>query len=397
MKVFLQTIGIVLLIFLFSSRVLATSIEDDIKRYLDLIAQTQTKNSSLQKEITLLDSRAKLTSLRIDDAQNKIKLLDKEIGGLNDEIDKLEELKTRRLELVRHRIPQSYKRASISQFGSILLSHDFSELLTKTKYLLHVQTEDALHYKQLQLTQFNYNERKDTREKKKMDQEELRKQLEKLTIDLANQKKQKQVLLAQTQNDESTYQRLLSQARAQLAGFAKFSTSQGGGALSGQTSCDSWGCYYNQRDNQWGSTLINGSNDCGGPCNVERVGCLITSISMLASHLGHNNISPRDIATSDPSNFSVGTAMLKKGTISVKGTNITRVGISGSLSPDAVKDGPVVVGIYHGQFGTHFVVVKSYKDGKYIMNDPYEAGGHDISFTDHYSLGSVFSVERVSI
>jgi hypothetical protein len=118
---------------------------------------------------------------------------------------------------------------------------------------------------------------------------------------------------------------------------------------------------------------------------------------MVASHLGRKDILPIDVAISGPENFSVGTALLRKGSISVKGVNINRTTIASSLNPDLVKDGPVIVGVYHGQFGTHFVVIKSYSNGNYIMNDPYEAGGHDISFTSRYSLGSVFSVDRVSI
>jgi hypothetical protein len=118
---------------------------------------------------------------------------------------------------------------------------------------------------------------------------------------------------------------------------------------------------------------------------------------MVASHLGHRDILPSDIAFSSPGNFSVGTALLMKGTISVKGMNINRTTIAGSLNPDLVKDNPVIVGVRYGPFGTHFVVVKSYSNGNYIMNDPYEEGGKDKNFTDRYSLGSVFAVDRVSM
>jgi len=61
----------------------------------------------------------------------------------------------------------------------------------------------------------NYNERRDIRESKKIEQESLQRQLEKHTKDLAAQKKQKQALLDQTKNSESVYQRLLAQALAE--------------------------------------------------------------------------------------------------------------------------------------------------------------------------------------
>lgn len=371
--------------------------QERIKGYENKIVELQNTANSITKQITLLNLQISSTQLKMDEAKRKIGVLDVEIEQLNGEIDKLEELKTKRLELVLHRIPETYKRSVSSSFGQVLFSKNFSDFLKKAQYLMHVQEQNTLKFKQYQLAQNNYNDSKDTREKKKAQQEAYKKEFEQNSVKLAQQKREKQVLFDQTKNDEGTYQKLLSQAKAQLAGFASFASSQGGGILSGQTQCDGWGCYYNQRDGQWGNTLINGSNDCGGACSVARVGCLITSVAMAASHLGKNNISPGDIASSDPGNFSVGTALLKKGKITVKGVNITRTSVGGSLSPDVVKDGPVIVGVYHGPFGTHFVVVKSYSDGKYIMNDPYTEGGHDKIFADYYSINSVFSVERVSI
>lgn len=217
MRVLLCTFGIAFFLLLITVRVSAdvVGVDRTIIELQQKITELQSQNSSLQKQITLLDSQIKLTSLRIGDVQSKIAVLDTEIGGLNDEIDRLEALKTKRLELVLHRIPQAYKRAAIAQFGWILFSQNFSDLLAKTKYLLHVQEEDTLLYKQLQLAQLNYNERKDAREKKKMQQETLRGQLQKHTVELASQKKEKQILQMETQNSEVVYQRLLAQALAE--------------------------------------------------------------------------------------------------------------------------------------------------------------------------------------
>ena len=77
------------------------------------------------KQITLLDSQVKLTTLQIDDTRRKIDILDNEIGELTQEIVRLEDLKTKRLELVLHRIPQTYKRANASNFGGLLFSKNF--------------------------------------------------------------------------------------------------------------------------------------------------------------------------------------------------------------------------------------------------------------------------------
>lgn len=401
MRILLRLLAVIALVAINAflvTRVVAQSTADQLSQTIaeleQKIAGLQTQKDSLGKQITLLDSQVKLTMLQIDDTKRRINGLDEEINQLDGEIGRLEDLKTKRLQLVLYRIPQSYKRSAAPQFGWILFSENVADIIARAKYLVRIQEEDTQLYKQLQLTQNDYSSRKDTREKKKKEQESLKAQLVQRTNQLAKQKSEKQALLSQTQNDESRYQQLLSSARAQLASFASFASSQGGGLLSGQTKCDGWGCYYNQRDSQWGNILINNRNDCSGPCSVARVGCLITSVAMVASHMGHSEINPADIAVSDPGNFSVGTAMLRYA-ITVKGIGITR--IASSLSPDNVKNNPVIVGIRWGVFGTHFVVVKSYTDGKYIMNDPYQEGGHDKVFTDSYSLDSVFEVNRVTI
>lgn len=356
------------------------------------------QSTTLASQINYMNSQIQLTTLRIDATQTKIKTISDEIRKLENEVIRLEDILTDRLALLMKRIPASYKRTSTPQFGTLLFSRNFFDFVTRIKYLQTVQQEDAALVFQVKATQNSYNESKQVREGKKVQLEEVKAEFQRQNIQLTQQKQAKDSLLAQTRGQEATYQQLLAQAKAQLAGFASFADSQGATLLSDQTVCDDWGCYYNQRDSKWGNALINGQGSgCNGPCSVLRVGCLITSISMVASHLGHRDILPSDIAFSSPANFSVGTAMLMKGTISVKGFNISRTTVAGALTPDVVAGGPVIVGVYSGPFGTHFVVVKSYKDGTYYMNDPYEAGGHDVSFTSRYSLGSVFEVDRISM
>jgi hypothetical protein len=345
-----------------------------------------------------MDNQIKLTSIRIDATQTKINTLLDEITKLETEVQRLEGILNTRLALLLHRIPAAYKRSVAPQFGVLLFSHNLSDFVDRAKYLQAVQKEDASLVFQVKATQNSYNESKKVREDKKSQLEQVQKQLEVQNQQLAQQKQAKDALLTQTKGQEALYTQLRTEALARLAGFASFADSQGATLLSGQTSCNDWGCYYNQRDSQWGNALINGQGSgCNGACSVLRVGCLITSVSMLASHYGHRDISPVDIAFSSPVNFSVGTAMLVKGTIYVKGASINRTTVASSLSPDLLNDGPVIAGVYSGPFGTHFVVIKSYSNGTYIMNDPYVENGSDKSFTDHYSLGSVFEVDRVSM
>lgn len=365
--------------------------------YQSVVDSCKNTKDTLSSQINYLNSQIQLTTFQIESIKRLIASLTLEINQLADEVQSLEVKLTKQTELLQKRVPESYKEyVASSDLTSLFFSKNIAELIQKMQYMKKVQQQDLKLFVQYKATQNNYAERKAQREEKKTKQEQAQRDLEIKSTQLAQQKQAKNALLEQTKGQESIYQSLLADAKAKLAGFASFADSQGASLLSGQTHCDDWGCYYNQRDSQWGNALINGqSSGCVGACTIARVGCLITSVSMVVSHLGHKDVLPSDIASSSPDNFSVGTAMLMRGSIYVKGLKITRTGTS--LSPDSVKDAPVIVGVYSGPFGTHFVVIKSYKDGKYIMNDPYVASGYDKTFSDYYSLGSVFEVDRVTI
>lgn len=411
------TVIFFLYLFIFPARVFAQqvcqqqdpcsnkSLQDQPACYQSVVDACKNQRETLSSQINLMNNQIRLMTLKIENTKAIINKLSGEISELGNEITRLEGILTQRSTLLLRRIPESYKRASVSQFGILFFSHNLSDFITRAKYLSKVQNEDAEILFQVKATQNNFSERKSLREEKRVEQEKAKKQLEQQNRELTQQKQAKDALLVQTKGQEATYAQLRTQALAQLSGFASFT--QGLGLLSNQTFCDGWGCYYSQRDSQWGNAIINGqSSGCGytvngkyvdQPCSVLNVGCLIASIAMFASHLGRKDILPSDIAFSSPYNFSAGTAMLMKGTITVKGVNINRTQIASSLDPSLVQNGPVIVGIKHGPYGSHFVVIKSYENGKYIMNDPVTENGHDISFTDHYSVGSVFEVDRVSM
>lgn len=193
--------------------------ESDINRTIEdlknKISQLQNTENSLAKQISLLNSQIQLTTLRIVNIEAAIKKLSSEITQLADEIKRLEDLLTRRSELVLHRIPESYKQKVVSQFGAVFLSQNFSEFLSRIKYIEVVQKQDAQLLFQLKATQNNFSQRKNLREEKRLEQEALQNELEKENIELGRQKREKQTLLEQTRNDESTYQRLLAAALAE--------------------------------------------------------------------------------------------------------------------------------------------------------------------------------------
>ncbi|TRZ44715.1 hypothetical protein D4S03_11920, partial [bacterium] len=130
---------------------------------------------------------------------------------------------------------------------------------------------------------------------------------------------------------------------------------------------------------------------------LGRVGCLITSTAMVASHYGKRSLKPSDIAaSSDP--FVYSTAYMVKGDWTVNGVTVTRNDVSittGKIDEELSEGRPVIVGLYLGP--AHFVVIKGKNDQGYIMNDPYMENGYDKPFSDKYNVSNITQLDIVRV
>lgn len=206
---------------------------------------------------------------------------------------------------------------------------------------------------------------------------------------LATTQQSKNTLLAETNNQESRYQALLSEAKAQLASFTAFAQNAGGkGLLVNQTSCDQWGCYYNQRDAAWGDSPLNATK-----YTLASAGCLVTSLAMVLTHYGYSNVTPETI-NSDSGNFASYYPAYLLYTIRVDGTTVTRK--SASIDATLATGNPVIVGM-HVFGGTHFIVLTSGKRGNYLMRDPYFPASKDVNFSSRYTLREIYEINKIVI
>jgi len=276
-----------------------TDIEKKISEYQTKLQELKQQKNTLSSQIQYMDTQIYLTGLQINQTEQQIVSTGKEIDLLGSRIEGLDQSLDYLSKQLIKRIVIGYKKKPLSLFALLLNNKNAYDFLNQVKYLKTAQTNNQKLIYTVQETKTNAEEQKKHREEKKIELDQLTKRLGNQKIALDNQKGQKERFLADTQNDENIYQNLLTQAQAQLAGFGRFVSSQGGSSiLSNQTVCDDWGCYYNQRDSQWGGTSLNGTE-----YTLAGAGCLVTSMAMVYTHFGHRSVNPQSI-NSNPNNFA---------------------------------------------------------------------------------------------
>jgi len=352
-----------------------------IQQYSDQVAKLQGQANTLKNQIAQFDAQIKLTILKIAQTQDQIALLGGRIDQLGDSLTSL-------TAAFSSRAVETYKLSRFeNNFTLILSASDLTDAVSRLHYLQKIQEEDRSLLEKLQTAQTTY-------QGQKQDQETLQKQLQSQQANLNTQKVAKNNLLTATKNDEVKYQQLLSQAKAQLAAFQSFVSRQGGASiLSNQTKCNDWGCYYNQRDSQWGNIGLGGSS-----YTMANYGCLVTSVAMVASHYS-KNIKPNDIAVSNDA-FVPGTGYLYH-SFTANGISVSVSSASKSIIDSELSAGrPIIAGLYSGP--DHFIVITRKDGDNYIMRDPFleDGAGSDglgKPLTDKYNFSDITSLRLVSL
>jgi peptidoglycan hydrolase CwlO-like protein len=357
---------------------------------------TKAKKTTLENAISIINGNINIQQIKISQTRNEIAVLEKEISELDNRISGLSISLDRLSTLLVERIRTQYKREQVNPLSFIASSKSLAEFMTQFRYLRLAGQQTAGAMQKAENQRAVYDEQKFLKEIKQAEVEAKRQELQQEQNVLVDQRQEQQNLLSVTKNDEQKFQQLLKDAQAQIDSIRRYTTSRGGASLlSGTTSCDDWGCYYNQRDSEWGNQLIGRSNE-----TMAQVGCLVTAVAMITSHYG-KTLTPAQIAASSNPFFYNTADMLWTWSGSVNGVTATRsrVGYNVSALDSELNEGrPVIVRITaSNSVGTHFVVITKKQDGKYMMKDPFEVDGNNIPFTDKHSLSQITAVDKVTV
>lgn len=180
-----------------------------------LINDSQKQVNTLDSEIKLLDIKARLTETQVTETETKIELTQKELEVLGKRIEGLDESLNYISRLLLNKIVQDYKQREISLFSLLFDSQNVDELLAKIKYVKTARNNNQKLLVQIQQTKSNFEEQKKLREEKKVELDQLEKQLVYQKKLLDQQISQKEIILRDSQNNNARYKQLLSQALAE--------------------------------------------------------------------------------------------------------------------------------------------------------------------------------------
>ncbi len=200
---------------------------EEIKRVEEQLAQTQAQEKTLNSQLKYIDTQNKLTELKIDETKFQITKLDKQIEELSGRITRISASVDSISEVLLNRIVSTYKFGNYSTIDLIFSSHGFSDLLERIKYIQVAQANDKKVLYQLQATKTTYNDQKQDKQVRQIQQQKLKKDLEVYEIQLEAQKKEKEELLAVTKNNEAKFQEILARLRADADSIARALGSKG--------------------------------------------------------------------------------------------------------------------------------------------------------------------------
>lgn len=365
------------------------SLNQQIAQYQAALLQVGANKKTLQAAIKALDlqkskvqAQVSLTQYQIKTTQLQIQQLSSKMTDTQQSIADDEKALAEYMRSLQKAESKPLIQQMLSSGGLIQAWNDINQTLQIQSGIQNEMQTLRDQKAALASSQTASQEKKDTLTAQ---QESLTEQQQSLT----ETEQSKTQLLAQTNAQESTYQKLLAAAEAELQSFSAFTQNAGGSKLLGnQTQCDSWGCYYSQRDTAWGNMKLNGTR-----YTLASDGCLITAMAMVLTHYGYRTVTPVTI-NSNPYDFATYYPAYMLNSINVNGVTATRK--TTTIDASLAAGTPVIVGV-NAYGGTHFVVLVSGSSGNYIMKDPYVANGNNIPFSSHYSQRSIFSVTKVVI
>lgn len=344
-----------------------------VKQQISTLSNEIDENSA---SLDLTKSQIKSTDEKIDEVLANIK---KEEENLANEKNKLNEI-----------VSSWYMEGESGLLEAMIGSDNLSEVVTKQEYYDSIKQQIQSSMEKINLMKASLQEEKNKQDAQMSVLNQLKDNQAQQQKMLENNKTMKNRLLNDTTAAVSDLNTQAEQAEAKAQEIRKVLASiysSGKGTPMGSelaSSIDS-GWYYNQTD--YPDTYMSPSR-----LTIKDAGCLITSIAMIATKYG-NSITPPGVVAA--SNFSYdGSFYGFKRSVGVSVGSTIPVNWD-TINSELAQGHPVIVSVkvagpvYNFDGSNHFIVIRGFSGGKYLIHDPYWR-------TSSYNKDNVISMKIVN-
>jgi peptidoglycan hydrolase CwlO-like protein len=190
-------------------------LDECINLWEGLRNQETKKVISYKTELVKINTSIAITTARILQSSQEIENLEKEIDTLTSKIGLLDLSLDELSEILAERIAETYKKGKIDFINLFLSSQNFSDFVSRFKYLRVVQIHDRSLMIQMETARSNFEDQKTLKEQKQEELKAAKRKNESLKAILAQQKKEKESLLKEGEVRIKDIQSRINQAIAE--------------------------------------------------------------------------------------------------------------------------------------------------------------------------------------
>lgn len=351
-------------------------LEKKADAYRDLIDIKNKQQLTLQKQIELIDKEQARTQQDLSVISGKAISLDQQIQNLEEQINAKEILIKYQTAILAGLMQLYYEDYQEGVLNIVLINKNFSDVLNQADFVGQTGARIKDILETIKTARADLETEQNKLSESRLENENLKSQLEDKKYDLQANESQKQSLLSKTQGEEQKYQDLLARVEKQKLELFNFSASDNASDVLSSVSSypkpdskywasTSW--YFSQRDSRWANKTIGNSNTL-----MKDYGCAVAAVSMVFKYYGAS-IDPGKMAKQKifyydliqwPGSWSPDIQLA---------SSVGHSGVSWSKVDKAIKNKqPVIVYIKktNGR-GGHYVVIHNKDSKDYIVHDPY--------------------------
>jgi len=351
-------------------------LEKKAAAYQDLIDIKNKQQSTLQKQMDLIDLEQSKNQQDLKIIHSKAEDLSQQIKDLEIQILAKENLIKYQKSILTGLMQSYYEDYQEGVLNIVLINKNFSEVLNQSDYLEQTSARLKDILATIEIAKDELENEQNSLADAKRKSEELKDQLEDKKYSLQSNENQKQSLLSKTQGEEAKYQQLLARVEQQKLELFNFGASGNAADVlasvgkypkpdSKNWASTSW--YFSQRDPRWGNKTIGNSSSL-----MKDYGCAVSAVSMVFKYHGASidpgKMSKQPIFYYDlikwPTTWSPNIDLV---------SSTAHSGVSWSAVDKYVKNKqPVIIYIKKTSGGGgHYVVIHGKDSKDYIVHDPY--------------------------